>query len=416
MRVELITTGSELLLGQIINTNSAYMASHLNNMGFDVLYQSTVGDNHDRMKQVIEHALTRADIVITTGGLGPTQGDITKYVCAEITGRCMTTHGESKKRMDEHFKQKNIVMTENNLRQVLVPEGAHAFINYNGIAPGIVQKFDGKILINLPGPPSEMKNMFDKSLQPFLQKEFGIDHVIHSVVLNTFDIGESLLETKIRDLILKQHNPTLALLVRPSGVIIRITAKAENIAAADALIEPVKKEIYTRVGHYIYGTDDEPMENIVGRLLTDKKKTLACAESCTGGLLTSRLTDIAGSSAYVTGGIVSYSNQVKIDQLHVPAEVIDTKGAVSEETAKYMAEGVASALHTDIGIGITGIAGPDGGSEEKPVGLVYIGITGSRGTYVTKNLFSRSRKEIKYRATQKALNMIRLYMKGESVL
>lgn len=416
MRVELITTGSELLLGQIVNTNSAYMASHLNDIGFDVLYQTTVGDNYNRMKKVIENALTRADIVITTGGLGPTQGDITKYVCAEITGKKMVTHEESKKRMYDHFKEKDIPMTENNLRQVLVPDGADVFVNYNGIAPGIVQNYDGKFLINLPGPPREMKNMFDKSLKPFLKDKFGIEHVIYSVVLDTFDIGESFLETEIRDLILKQHNPTLALLVRPSGVIIRITAKANSIEEAKQLIKPVEAEIYSRVGQYIYAIDDEPMENVVGHLLLAKKMTIACAESCTGGLLTSRLTDIAGSSAYVAGGVVSYSNQVKIEQLHVDATVLQEKGAVSEETAKYMAEGIAAIMKTDIGVSVTGIAGPGGGTAEKPVGLVYIAVTGSKGTYVVKNLFSGKREEIKYRTTQKALNMIRLYLEDKSVL
>ncbi|WP_196604686.1 competence/damage-inducible protein A [Pectinatus haikarae] len=416
MRVELITTGSELLLGQIVNTNSAYMASHLNDIGFDVLYQTTVGDNYDRMKTVIKNALERADIVITTGGLGPTQGDITKYVCAEIMGKTMVTHAESKKRMDDHFREKNIEMTENNSRQVLVPESAHVFINYNGIAPGIVQACDEKVLINLPGPPREMKDMFDRSLKPFLRDKFGIKHVIHSVVLDTFDIGESFLETKIRDLILKQYNPTLALLVRPSGVIIRITAKADSVEEAKQLIQPVEEEIYSRVGQYVYAVDDEPMENVVGRLLAAKKITVSCAESCTGGLLTSRLTDIAGSSEYVMGSIVSYSNLVKVKHLHVPESILAEKGAVSEETARYMAEGVAKCMGTDIGVGITGIAGPGGATEQKPVGLVYISVTGDRGTYVVKNLFSGKREEIKYRATQKALNMIRLYLEDKSVL
>ncbi len=416
MRVELVTTGSELLLGQIINSNSAYMASHLNDIGFDVLYQTTVGDNHDRMKSVIECALSRADIVITTGGLGPTQGDITKYVCAEITGRQMVTHEESRRRMDEHFISRNIKMTQNNMRQVFVPENAHIFINYNGIAPGIVQEYNGKYLINLPGPPREMKDMFDRSLKPFLKEKFGLHSVIHSLVLDTFDIGESFLETKIRDLILAQKNPTLALLVRPSGVIVRITAKADTIEAAAALIEPVKKELYSRIGQYVYAVNDEPMESIVGKLLKKNKLSIACAESCTGGLLTSRLTDIAGSSDYVTGSIISYSNIVKIRQLEVPAAVLKEKGAVSEETARYMAEGAAKHLSADIGVGITGIAGPGGATDSKPVGLVYIGITGKNGTFVTKNLFSGTRNEIKFRATQKALNMVRLYLENEAVI
>ena len=415
MRVELITTGSELLLGQIVNTNSAYMAAHLNDIGFDVFYQTTVGDNHDRMKAVIETALTRADIIITTGGLGPTQGDITKYVCAEITGSPMITDEESLNRMNSHFTLKNIKMTQNNLRQVLVPENSRVFLNYNGIAPGIVQVYRGKYIINLPGPPREMKDMFDRSLRPFLKEKFGLKNVIHSLVLNTFDIGESLLETKIRDLILKQKNPTLALLVRPSGVIIRITAKSDNLSDAEALITPLRQAIYSRIGEYIYAENDDNMEHVVGKLLQTSHQTISCAESCTGGLLTSRLTDIAGSSEYLLGSIVSYSNAVKINHLGVPSAVLAAKGAVSEETAQYMAEGAAKVLSADIGVGITGIAGPGGGTDKKPVGLVYISITGKRGTFTTKNLLSGKRNEIKYRATQKALNMVRLYLENKSV-
>ncbi|WP_330997966.1 competence/damage-inducible protein A [Pectinatus sottacetonis] len=410
VRVELITTGSELLLGQIVNTNSAYMASKLNDVGFDVIYQTTVGDNHDRMKEVIENALARVDIVITTGGLGPTQGDITKYVSAEITGHEMVDHKESHIHMDEHFAARNIKMTPNNLRQVLVPEGAHVLLNHNGIAPGIVQEYNGKLLINLPGPPREMKEMFENELKPFLQKKVGFKHVIHSRVLNTFDIGESLLETKISDLILRQKNPTLALLVRNSGVIIRITAKGNDFSETEKLIIPLEKEIYSRVGKYIYAKDDEPMEDVVGHLLKKENLTISCAESCTGGLLTSRLTDIVGSSQYVKGSIISYSNEVKMKQLHVPETILADKGAVSLETAKFMADGVAKSLNTDIGVSITGIAGPNGGSVAKPVGLVYIAVSGKKGTYVTKNLFSGKRNEIKYRSTQKALNMVRLYL------
>lgn len=414
MRVELITTGSELLLGQIVNTNGVYMATHLNDLGFDVLYQTTVGDNHDRMRAVIENALARVDIVITTGGLGPTQGDITKYVCAEITGCKMVQDAVSKKRLDDFFQRKAVSMSPNNLRQVLVPEGARVFINYNGLAPGAAQEYNDKLLINLPGPPREMKDMFIKSLIPFLKEKFGIAHVIHSLVLNTYAIGESLLETKIRDLILAQKNPTLALLARPEGVIVRITAKADDLAQAEMLIAPVKKEIYSRVGEYIYATDDEAMEEVVGKLLNAKKLTVSCAESCTGGLLTSRLTDVAGSSAYVSGSIITYTNCVKKEKVAVPQEVLLKEGAVSAITAKYMAEGVAKALKTDIGVSVTGVAGPDP-SENKPVGLVYIAVHGERGTFVTKNMFSGKRKEIKYRASQEALNMLRLYLLDKSI-
>ena len=410
MIVELVTTGSELLLGQIVNTNAAYMASRLNDLGFDVVYQTTVGDNHDRMKAVLEHALSRADIVITSGGLGPTQGDITKEVSAEIFGRKMKLHAESKRRMDERFAARHVVWTDNNLRQVTLPEGAEVFLNYNGIASGVVLENNGKFLINLPGPPSEMKDMFERSLKPFLQRKFGFKHVIESKVLNTCDIGESLLETKIKDLILSQKNPTLALLIRPEGVIIRITAKADNKEQAEAMIADMEAQVRARVGEYIYAVDNRPIEEVTAKLLMDNCLTVACAESCTGGMLATRLTSVSGSSAYIHGSIVTYSNDIKTKFLGVDEHVLNTKGAVSEEVAKQMAEGIIKAIGSKIGIGITGIAGPTGATATKKVGLVYIAISGDFGTIVSEDIFSGDRKTVRYKATQKALEMLRQYI------
>ncbi len=412
MIVEIVTTGSELLLGQIINTNAAYMSSRLNELGFDVVYQTTVGDNYARMKEVLEHALSRADIVITSGGLGPTQGDITKEVSAEIFGRKLKVHAESKRRMDERFEKRHVVWTENNLRQVTLPEGAEVFLNYNGIASGVVLENNGKYLINLPGPPSEMKDMFERSLKPFLQRKFGFKHVIVSKVLNTCGIGESLLETKIKDLILAQSNPTLALLIRPEGVIIRITAKADTHENADKMIAVVEEQVKQRVGEYIYALNNEKIESVTAKLLRDNCLTVSCAESCTGGMLAARLTSISGSSAYIHGSIVTYSNEAKIKFLGVDEQILNTKGAVSEEVAKQMAEGIIKAVGSNIGIGITGIAGPTGGSDKKPVGLVYIAVSGKQGTIVTENLFSGERDNIRYRATQQALEMLRQYIKN----
>ena len=407
MVVEIITTGSELLLGQIINTNSAYMAAELNKIGFDVVYQTTVGDNRKRMKEAIEHALTRADIILTSGGLGPTQGDITKEVCAEVFSRQLERNEACVQRLKQHFLHLQREMTENNLRQAMIPEGAHIFLNYAGTAPGIVLEQDGKVIVNLPGPPFEMKDMFDRSLKPFLKEKYGFHSVILSRILDTFGIGESSLETRIRDLILQQKNPTLALLVRPTGVILRITAKAAKREAAEQLIDAMEKEIRSRVGAYIYAIDDEGMEQVVGRMLQEKQLTIACAESCTGGLLTSRLTDVPGSSAYVMGSVVSYTNEVKAGLVGVEPAVLAAKGAVSEEVAVQMAEGIRRTISTDIGVGITGIAGPDGGIDEKPVGLVYIAVAGPQGTLVQKNIFSGTRTQIKFRSTQTALDMVR---------
>lgn len=411
MVVELVTTGSELLLGQIVNTNSAYMAAGLNKIGFDVVYQTTIGDNQKRMTEAIEHALSRADIVITSGGLGPTQGDITKQVCAGVFSRKLSLNEECADRIRAHFNRLHrVAMTENTMRQAMIPEGAVIFKNYAGTAPGIVLEEGGKIIINLPGPPSEMKDMFERSVKPFLKEKYGFRSVIISRVLNTFGIGESFLEESIKDLILAQKNPTLALLVRPGGVILRITAKADIEADANLLISRMEKEIRSRIGEYIYAVDDADMEDVVGKLLREKGLTIACAESCTGGLLTSRLTDVAGSSDYVMGSIVSYTNEVKIKELGVPSDLLAEQGAVCEDVAKAMAEGAQTKLSTDIGVGITGIAGPDGGSKEKPVGLVYIAVAGPMGTVAAKKIFTGKRKAIKYRTTQTALDMVRHYI------
>ncbi|MBO6235198.1 MAG: competence/damage-inducible protein A [Schwartzia sp.] len=411
MIAELVTTGSELLLGQIVNTNAAYMAQELNRMGVDVCFQTTVGDNRVRMKEVLTHALSRADLVITSGGLGPTRGDITKEVSAEVMGRTMARNEECVARLKAHFARLGREMTENNLRQAMIPEGAHIFVNQAGTAPGVALEKDGKLLVNLPGPPSEMKDMFQRSLAPYLVEKYGISSIIYSRVLHTYGIGESMLETKIDDLILAQKNPTLALLVRPTGVIIRITAKAENEAAAEALIAPVEKEIRERLGSLVYGADEEKMEEIVGKELLENKLTVAAAESCTGGLVASRLTDVAGSSGYVKGGIVSYTDEVKANTLGVPREILAEYGAVSEPTARAMAEGARKVLGADVAISTTGLAGPGGGTEKTPVGTVFIAASGVSGTVAEKHSFTGTRGQVKFRASQAALALLRKYIK-----
>lgn len=411
MIAELVTTGSELLLGQIVNTNAAYMAQELNRMGVDVCFQTTVGDNRVRMKEVITHALSRADLVITSGGLGPTRGDITKEVSAEVMGRTMARNEECVARLKAHFARLGREMTENNLRQAMIPEGAHIFVNHAGTAPGVALEKDGKLLVNLPGPPSEMKDMFRRSLAPYLVEKYGISSIIYSRVLHTYGIGESMLETKIDDLILAQKNPTLALLVRPTGVIIRITAKAENEVAAEALIAPVEKEIRERLGSLVYGADEEKMEEIVGKELLENKLIVAVAESCTGGLVASRLTDVAGSSGYVKGGIVSYTDEVKANTLGVPREILAEYGAVSEPTARAMAEGVRKVLGADVAVSTTGLAGPGGGTEKTPVGTVFIAVSGASGTVAEKHKFTGTRGQVKFRASQAALALLRKYIK-----
>jgi len=410
MIVEIITTGTELLLGQIVNTNAPYLAKQLNELGFHVLYQTTVGDNRDRMTQILTTALNRADLIITTGGLGPTQGDITKEVTAQVLQRSLYLHEPSMHRIKCFFAQHHACMPDSNLRQAMIPEGAIVLNNERGTAPGIILENNEKTIINLPGPPHELEGMVQQAVIPYLNKRFGIQGAIVSRVLHTYGIGESALEEKIKDLILNQTNPTIALLARLGEVIIRLTAKGQTQAHANQLIDELQQTIYGRISDYIFGIDDDTMETVVGNILTQKNLTIALAESCTGGLVTSRITDVSGSSQYVCGSIICYSNSIKIQELGVPKQTIATHGAVSSETAVAMAARIREKFNTDIGIGITGIAGPNGGTDAKPVGLVYIAIDGPAGLKCDKYQFVGQRTDIKYRASQAALDILRCYV------
>ncbi|EGO62106.1 competence/damage-inducible protein A [Acetonema longum] len=410
MIVELISTGTEILLGQILNKNAQYLAQRLNALGFSVLFQSTVGDNRERMTQVVNTALGRAGLVITTGGLGPTQGDITKEVCASVLGLPLVLDSHSVERIEAFFARRSLSMPQSNLRQAMMPQGAFVLDNERGTAPGVIMEHMGKIIIDLPGPPHEMEWMFENGVVPYLKNRFGEQGAILSKVLRTFGIGESALEEKIMDLIRRQTNPTLALLARDGEIHVRITAKASSDVQAKELIAGLESQIRSRINEFIYGCDDENLEVVVGNLLTETNQTLSLAESCTGGLVTSRLTDIPGSSGYIVGSVVAYSNEVKQGFLDIPDSVLRDFGAVSPETALYMAKQIRSKFASHIGIGITGIAGPGGGTEQKPVGLVYIAVDGSKGPIVHRNIFTGSRMNIKQRTSHAALDHLRRYV------
>lgn len=410
MIVEIVSTGTELLLGQIVNTNAPYLARRLNELGFDVLFQSTVGDNRMRMTQVLTTALARADIVITTGGLGPTQGDITKEVAAELLGRKLALHEPSLEAIKAFFAARKLTMTENNVRQAMIPEGAIVLANARGTAPGVIVPAGDKTVIHLPGPPFEMEGMFESSAAPYLSERFGRQGIILSRVLRTFGLGESLMEERIKDYIKVQGNPTIALLARNFEIHVRLTAKADTAAAAGALIDALEGRLRERIGEYVFGYDDDTLEAVVGRKLTDKKLTLALAESCTGGLVTSRLTDVAGSSAYLAGSVVCYSNDIKVAAVGVPAATLADHGAVSRETAEAMAAGIRQAFKTDLGVSITGIAGPGGAVPGKPVGLVYIAVAGPAGVVCHEHNFTGQRTGIKSRSALTAVNHLRNYI------
>ena len=412
MIIEIVTTGTELLLGQIVNLNAPFLAARLNELGFSVLYQTTVGDNQERMKSVLKTALERADIVITSGGLGPTQGDITKEVTASLFDKPMYLHEPSAEQIKKFFEQRRLCMTDNNLRQAMMPEGAQIVENTCGTAPGVIieDQITEKIIINLPGPPHELKAMFEKSIVPYFAVRYGHQGAIVSRVLRTYGLGESALEERIKKYIVDQSNPTLALLARNGEIHVRITAKDASETEAIHLIDELESKIHPLLDEYIFGIDEETLERSVGSLLANKKLTIALAESCTGGLVTSRLTDVPGSSQYLMGSIVCYSNAVKVQHIGVPEVTIATKGAVSQETAEYMAQGIRKEFHTDIGIGITGIAGPDGATEDKPVGLVYIAIAGAAGIVCYEHYFNGTRADIKHRTALTALNHARRYL------
>lgn len=412
--VEIVTTGTELLLGQVVNTNAAYLAKKLNELGFDVLYQTTVGDNPQRMREVFELALQRADLVVTSGGLGPTYGDITKEVAAELVGKPLLLDPEAKRRLEEFFHRRGIIMPARNQKQALVPEGAVVLYNERGTAPGIVYEVQNRMIVHLPGPPGELKHMVEHGLVPLLMQRYPGQGVIFSRVLRVFGLGESQVEERLADLILQQENPTLALLAQRGEIWVRLTAKAEDRQEAERKLIQGEGEIRRRLYPYVFGQDQESLDSVVAQALRLSGLTISTAESCTGGLLAARLTEQPGSSTFLMGAIVAYDNRIKQELLAVPAAMLAEQGAVSEETARAMAAGVRERLGTDVGVGVTGIAGPDGGSADKPVGLVYIAVAAKQGISCEKHIFNGVREEVRYRATQAALDQIRRMIAKEN--
>ncbi|MBE5781152.1 MAG: competence/damage-inducible protein A [Clostridiales bacterium] len=406
MKAELISVGTELLMGQIVDTNSQWLSQQLSAMGIDVYYKETVGDNPQRMRDTIAQALTRSDIIITTGGLGPTEDDITKETVSELMGEELVLHEESLRAIIENFARRSRPMAESNKKQAYMPKGGIVLPNYRGTAPGCILEKDGKRAIVLPGPPTEMKHMFTTSVVPYL--ESISDSVLKSAYVRISGIGESTVAEMLGELIHNQTNPTLATYASISDVTVRITAKCKKVEDADAILTPMVEKVLAILGDSVYSTCGESLPEVIAKLLTERKETLALAESCTGGMVSSMLIDIPGSSAFLMEGLVTYSNQAKSRLLDIPIDMIELHGAVSEEVARAMAEGVRKNAGTDYGLSITGIAGPDGGTEEKPVGLVYIGCADKNGTEVLKLSSGRSnRSSNRISAALQALNLLR---------
>lgn len=404
MKAEIITTGTELLLGEILNTNVQYLSRRLNSMGFDVLYHTTVGDNPERMQAVLEKAMERADIIITSGGLGPTRGDITKEMVMQVCHTESYLDLDTWGRIDAYFAKKGVCRPANNDKQAYVPLGAEILQNDVGTAPGLWLEYQGKLFILLPGPPSELTDVCEKQLWPRLLRRFADHGVILSRTLHLRGLGESLAAEKLDALIMDQSNPTIALYARYGEILVRLTAKAAGEAQAKAMLDTCEQQVRQYVDEYIYGVDDATLAACLGQELLQQGKTIAFAESCSGGLASSLVTDVPGSSEYLLGSVVTYTNMAKNKLINVQQDTLSRYGAVSRETACEMAAGVRRLLGSDLGVSITGNAGPSA-SEGKPVGLVYIAVATEDVVYCQEHRFASTRTENKLRIALAAISM-----------
>ncbi|MBC2722508.1 competence/damage-inducible protein A [Desulfosporosinus sp.] len=410
MKAEIVSTGTELLLGETLNTSTHYLTGKLSSLGIEVDYHTTVGDNSQRLEQVLHKAIERSDLLITTGGLGPTADDLTKELVAKVLDLKMEKDSVSLEQIKQFFDRRKAPMPSSNEKQAFFPEGSKILPNPIGTAPGAIIEKGGKTVIILPGPPFEMEPMFNNYVWPELARIVGPNaERMNERVIKVFGIGESALE-KVLDELMDLPNLTLALLAKRAEMHIRLVARSTKITSGEALkaLDEVEEEIRRRLGNKVFGRDQETMVGIVGQALNSQNLTISTAESCTGGLLGAAFTQEPGSSRFYLGGVVSYSNSLKRGILGVSEESLKAFGAVSEEVAKEMAEGIRSKTGSNLAISTTGIAGPDGGSDEKPVGLVYIGFATSKGVHAQKFQFYGERESVRQLTVQAALNEVRL--------
>ncbi len=408
---ELIAVGTELLLGNIANTDAQMLSRELSALGINVFYHTVVGDNPERLKAAVEIAKRRADIIITTGGLGPTCDDLTKTVLAEAFGKKLVFHAPSADRIRAFFARIGREMTENNLQQAMLPEGCVIFENDWGTAPGCAFEGDGCRVLMLPGPPRECAAMFRYRALPYLQALS--DGIIHSRTLRVFGMGESSVESLLREKMNALTNPTLAPYAKEGEVELRITAKAGTKEEAAALIAPVEAEVRAVLGHKIYGADVHSLEEVCLALLKERGLTLGAAESCTGGLIAKRMTDLPGASAVFKGAVVSYANEVKAGILGVPAALLKEYGAVSRPVAEAMAAGARIALGCDLAVAATGVAGPNPDERGNPAGLVYVALAAPGGCTVRELQAGAGRDRVRTYAASYAFDLIRRYLTGQ---
>jgi nicotinamide-nucleotide amidase len=406
LSAEIIAIGSELLTPNFIDTNSMYLTRQLNEIGIPVVMKTIVGDDENSLEQALRGSLERAQIVIATGGLGPTEDDVTKKVVARVLHRQLILNDDILAGIEKRFQARGIAMPKNNARQALILTGSDVLENKNGTAPGLWIGADRNSVILLPGPPSELMPMFEDTCMPRLKKLAG-DMALSRRIYRTTGLAESTLDTLIAPIYDKFKNIQTTILAKPGQVDVRLTAHGKTQAEADRAVQELADKIENALQDYIFTNNEQSMEEVVGMYLVMKQATIAVAESCTGGMLAERLTAVDGSSRYFMSGIITYSNQSKIDLAGIPPLLLEMQGAVSEEVARGLAESVREKIGTTIGVGVTGVAGPSGGSEDKPVGTVHIAVTGPNGTQHHKFLFPGNRDRIRWQATQAALNMTR---------
>lgn len=407
-RAEIISVGTELLLGQITDTNATYICQRLAECGIPVYFRQTVGDNFERVQQAFRLAWSRAELVVFTGGLGPTEDDLTKEAVATALGTDLVEDPGSLAHLEQFFARRGRTMTPNQRRQALLPRGAVAIPNRWGTAPGVFWEVGGHVVVMVPGVPREMRGMVDEFLIPQLrQKGWVGQDVIRSRVLRTVGIGEGQLEELVRD-ILHTTNPTVAPLAHLGEVHLRITARGTP-EEVERMLDEVEAKLRQRLGDAVYGRDEDTLDAVVARLLRETRVTVAVAESCTAGLLAKRLTSVPGSSAYFLGGVVAYSNEAKEHLLGVPRDLLARFGAVSSEVVEAMARGAREKFGADLGLGVTGVAGPEGGTEQKPVGRVFLALADAEGARSVRADFGQEpgREGVRRLASQAALNLLR---------
>lgn len=408
MIAEILSVGTELLMGQVLNSDAHYIAKSLAPSGIDLYHQTVVGDNPDRLKDAIALAFSRSDVVLFTGGLGPTDDDLTKETVAEAMGFRLEFYEDQWQILKDYFESKNRTIAPNNRKQVLFPRPCRILPNPNGTAPGCIMEKDGKAAILLPGPPRELIPMFDHYVMPYLLERSG--HRLYSREVRIFGMGESEVAYRLDHLIKNQTNPTIAPYVKTGEVTLRVTARCQNDAEGEALVLPILSEIRSLLGDLVYSDCGEELKEVCHKALLANGQTLSVAESCTGGLLASAFVDQSGSSGYFTEGAITYSNEAKMRRLGVSEKTLREHGAVSEACAREMAEGIRRAAQTDFALSTTGIAGPDGGTPEKPVGLVYVALATKETTLVKELQLWGDRARIRHLTVLHALDLLRKYL------